>query len=225
MPLFTTRLRRASGSRRGALLPLLLSLVVLAVGATGCAPTQTQQTQQPQATQQPSASASPTATALIVDGVPFKVITDPTFGFHLEIPAAMTENGSQQNPSDGGGVTTWNGTYPTAQDALDISVSTATKGLPAQSCATGKPITIGSGLPGYEEDVFAEPTPVPQPNSGASTSSVVATVVVHGLFVAIRLDGTPPNDTFMDRYGPIWQHMLASFTPGAFTNPGNPCGG
>lgn len=214
----------SGGVQRATL--LALSLVFLVTGATGCALPQTQarQSQQPQATQPPSASASTTATAIVVDGVPFKTITDPTFGFRLDIPASMTQNGSQPNPSDGGGVSTWNGTLSTVQDIIDIEIDTATKGLPAQSCATGKPITIGQGLPGYEEDVFAAPTPIPQPNSGAITSSVIATVVVHGLFVAIRLDGSPPNDTFMERYGPLWRHMLTSFTPSAFASSGNPCG-
>ena len=213
-------LRRRGSCQRAAL--LTLSLAVLAAGFVGCALPQTH-AQSPQTTATPSASASPTATSIIVDGIPFQTITDPAFGFHLDIPASMTQNGSQPNPSDGGGVSTWNGTVPTIQEDLDIEIDTATKGLPAQSCATGKPITIGPGLPGYEEDAFAQPTPIPQPNSGAITSSVSASVVVHGLFVAVRLDGTPPNATFMDRYGAIWRHMLASFSPGAFTSSGNPC--
>jgi hypothetical protein len=224
MPRLLRRVPQPGSYRRAAL--LILSLAALAAGATGCAlpQAQAQRTRQPQATQPPPASANPTATAIIVGGIPFQTITDPTFGFRLDIPASMTQNGSQQNSSDGGGVSTWNGTLPTVQEALDIEIDTATEGLPAQSCATGKPITIGPGLPGYEQDVFAQPTPIPQPNSGAITASVIATVVVHGLFVAIRLDGSPPNGTFMDRYGAIWRHMLASFRPGAFVSAGNPCG-
>lgn len=213
------RQRKRNNYRRVAL--LTVSFMLLVVGVTGCGLTQAQQ---PQATQAPTAAASATATANVVDGISFKTITDPTFGFHLDIPADMVENGSQQNPTDGGGITAFNGTYPTAQDALGLQISTATNGLPSGSCNSGTPITVGSGLPGYEQDIFAQPTPVPQHNSGAVTSSVVATVVANGLFVAIRLDGIPPDDTFMQRYGAIWRHILASFTPGAFVNPHTPCG-
>lgn len=219
MPLRMTRPRRLNRYRRLAL--LTVSLTLLLAGVTGCGLTQTQQ---PQATQAPTVAASATAAANVVDGISFKTITDPTFGFHLDIPADMVENGSQPDPTDGGGITAFNGAYPTAQDALGLQISTATNGLPSGSCNSGTPITVGSGLRGYEQDIFAQPTPVPQPNSGAVTSSVVATVVANGLFVAIRLNGMPPDDTFMQRYGVIWQHILASFTPGTFVNPRSPCG-
>ncbi len=222
MPRIMTCMRRLGSHRRLAL--LTVSLTLLLAGVTACGPVQTQNTQPQQPTQTPAAVASATATVILVDGTPFKTYADPTFGFHLDIPATMVVNGSQPDPSDGGGITAFNGTYPTAQDALVLQISTATTGLPAASCNAGTPITIGSGLPGYEQDIFAQPTPVPQPNSGAVTSSVLATVVVNGLFVAIRLDGIPPDDTFMQRYGAIWRHILTSFTPGAFVNPRNPCG-
>ncbi len=176
-----------------------------------------------------TAPAVTTPSPVTVDGVTYQRYTDPTFGFSLEIPSVLTENGSQANPSSGGGISAWNAAYPTAQDALELYITTATKGIDPKICQMGEPITIGSGLKGYQQDIFSEPTPVPMPNSGAPPNSQVsASVVENGVWVSINLTGMPPADTFMQRYGSIWHEMLASFTPGTSANPGatnNPCAG
>lgn len=204
--------RRWRASRRGWLASLLGLASLLAL--VGCAVAPGTPT---------TASPSPTATPIVVDGVRFQTISDPTFGFHLDIPANMVHNGTQPNASDGGVISAWNGYYPTPDDAIEVYVVTATSGVSPADCAAGAPITIGPGLPGYEQDWFAQPLPTPPPNGAAENWQVSASLVSNGVYISIELLGLPPDATFMQRYGAIWSHMLASFTPGPNTRAGNPC--
>lgn len=210
-----------------------LALVVpLLVALASCGTTSASVSQAGRATSATPLATLPARTTMPfvnVDNIVYAPYTDPTFGFSLDIPTFLGVNGSQPDPTDGGGITAWNGTYPDAQSSIALYIATATKGIDPRMCQMGTPITIGPGLKGYEQDIFAGPTPAPMPNSGgASNAQVSASVVENGVWVSIDLRGMPPADTFIQRYGAIWHELLSSFTPGTSANPdatNNPCAG
>lgn len=74
--------------------------------------------------------------------------------------------------------------------------------------AGGTPITIGAGIRAYQQ------TNVPPDLNGpaAPYPYVRVSLVSGGVAIRIELQGQGAPETFFARYGPIWQHMLASFT-------------
>jgi hypothetical protein len=62
--------------------------------------------------------------------------------------------------------------------------------------------------------------------SSLSPPSVDVRVVLGGLAINIVLQGQDPASTFIDRYGGLWKHILASFTVVHQPDPKamNPCG-
>ncbi len=73
--------------------------------------------------------------------------------------------------------------------------------------AGGTPITIGAGIRAYQQ------TNVPPDLNGpaAPYPYVRVSLVSGGAAIRIELQGQGAPETFFARYGPIWQHMLASF--------------
>ncbi|HLY29744.1 MAG TPA: hypothetical protein VKQ36_01830 [Ktedonobacterales bacterium] len=163
---------------------------------------------------------SATATPHTVDGVQYMTYTDPTYGFQIDLPAYLDQV-IQPNIGSGGSVTTmWSNVFATQDEVVGVDITTKLVATKTITCQTGRPITVGPGLPGCEIDTYLQPTPPPIQNSGTpGTNSVSAEFIANGVEIGIMLGGDPPVATFLQRYGAIWQHMLASFKPGPPVTP------
>lgn len=82
---------------------------------------------------------------------------------------------------------------------------------PGQCQLQGTPIAVGSGITGYRDDTFAHPPP-----SGMGAAGGWMSFVTGGLYVNLWLSANPEGETqgqYWATFGPVWQHMLASFVP------------
>ncbi len=171
-------------------------------------------------------SATPTPTPIVVDGVTYTTVTDAMFGFQIDLPVELKHQQTLSEPATGGDFNAWTGTLPGAVGEVDVRFGGNTTGVYANQCPQAIPdattVTVGSGLTGYQTENLLTATPPPQAASGGPLLSVG--FVAKGVVIGMTLDGTPPGDTFMQRDGGIWQHMLASFKPGSYVNATPPCG-
>ena len=215
-------------SRHCRTIGLLTGLTLLVTLLAGCAlsttrtPAVTAAT--PTATAQPTATASPTAAPFFVDGKAYQRVTDSMSGYSFAIPADAQY--LRTNPLPLGVVgdsVTWSDGDANLSNGLDVDFGSAT-GDAAPECPQAISDTtivdVGSGIKGYQRNnlvigpgVFAVPT-------------IRVSFVVHGVVVDIQLDPVTHGDmsNLVERYGPIWQEMLASFQPGTVVNPTPPCG-
>jgi len=144
---------------------------------------------------------------------------DATYGFVAQFPTNATINAA---PAQGTTrLTSWRFVNP--QDAADTATLEVTATTQANTglCSqytSGKPVTVAGGVTGYQQD-----------NLSASSSSTtaqpqVAVVIVHGgLLTIITLTGQSPASTFMQRWGAVWSHILATFQPGVGPIGAQPC--
>lgn len=183
----------------------------------------------------PLPTTAPTATPAAPVG--WQVVTDPMYGFSLQLPTAFGQSDHESNVSGPGDFTQWMCQCAPAQlpplqaslaglNEIDIeattSVPTPGPGDP-NLCTQGTPVPVGRGLTGYEIDTLAPP---PSNPTGAGLSGIpnaAVSVASGGVFITIRILGTPPGSTFLARYGPTWRHMLASFVPGPGLSNSHPC--
>ena len=195
--------------------PVLLLLALLALTLTGCATGSTGGQSSGTAT----VSASPTATAIIVDGVRYQRVTDTMFGFQLDIPADATHTQSQTLSQTNGDSNQWDNA-----SGREIIFGGATTGIYPNQCPQvilgAKVVTVGPGITGYQQDTL---TVGSHPSGGVGGPSISVEFVSNGSLISFSLAGPMPRDTFLQRYGAIWQHMLASFTPGSYVNPHPVC--
>lgn len=185
------------------------------------------------------AGAVPTSTAARDTATPtsqaqseWSTYTNPHYGFRLDVPAILTMTLDQTAPDQTfSGQWQYNlaaGPAPVSQAVFAetvVDVFASTQG--SRPCTQGSPTTIGSGVHAYIGDTFGTPTPIPG-HGAAGPPQLFANVAVHGLYIGISLSGSDTatyasRDAFLARYGAIWQSILASFTPGAFSSPTNPC--
>ncbi len=110
-----------------------------------------------------------------------------------------------------------------ADKTLQVLITTTTGAFPGPAfCSEGTAITVGPGIHARQVEHFTVPaTQTPgssgprQPTLGNGLISVSAQFVSGGVAIYLQLAGTPPASTFFNRYGATWNHMLASFKPGA----------
>jgi hypothetical protein len=88
------------------------------------------------------------------------------------------------------------------------------------NCRSGTRITVGPSITGYQTEGFSV---TPTPGGCSSGSNVNAFWIANGVCYDLSMGGQPPDDTFMSRYGSIWQHMLASFVPAPAEPGGTTC--
>ena len=156
--------------------------------------------------------------------------TFPAYGFRLDIPSVLTpqhalliNNGSGETVDwiyQGAAVASLMGR--TASETT-VRVEYATAMFDTDLCPHGgTAMTIGSGVHAYQE---TNVPPSPNGPTGA-TPYVRVSLVVGGVAIRIELDGQGAPATFLARYGPIWEHMLASFTAFPPLQPlsSHPCG-
>ncbi len=168
-----------------------------------------------------------TPTPIVIDGVAFMTVSDAMFGFRLDIPQRLQKLQAVPEPSTGGDFNLWQGQYPDPLGSIDIRFGGDTSGLYPNQCPQGipdaTPVIVGAGITGYQvNNLNISGTPPPGGSYGPPEISV--TFLVKGVVIGFSLGGIPPYYTFMQRYGPIWRHMLASFTPGKYVNPHPICG-
>lgn len=174
-------------------------------------------------------SATPTPTPIVVDGVTYMTVTDAMFGFSIDIPTGMRKVNVEALPSTGGDVVTWSGTVPTSSDTIGVGYGGASTGLYPNECPQGLPeataVPVGHGITGYETNNLTLPS-TPPPGGQGTPPSITVTFLSQGVVINFGLSATSPYGyaAFMQRYGSIWQHMLASFKPGSYVNATPLCG-
>lgn len=181
----------------------------------------------PTATSQPTATVAPTATPFFVNGKAYQRVTDSMSGYSFAIPADAQY--LRTNPLPLGVVgdsVTWSDADSNLLNGLDIDFSAAT-GYAAPQCPQAIPdatvVDVGSGIKGYQSGSLMIGPP---PQGEIAIPKISVSFVLHGVVVDIQLDPATHGDmsNLEERYGPIWQEMLASFQPGTFVNPTPPCG-
>ena len=210
------------------LLTGLTLLVTLLVGCSQSTPsTPVAAAPTPTATSQPTATASPTAAPFFVDGKAYQRVTDSMSGYSFAIPADAQY--LRTNPLPLGVVgdsVTWSDADSNLSNGLDVDFGSAT-GDAAPQCPQAIPdttiVTVGSGIKGYQTGNLVIG---PAPQGAFAVPKIRVSFVVHGVVVDIQLDPVTHGDmsNLVERYGPIWQEMLASFQPGTVVNPTPPCG-
>lgn len=186
-----------------------------------------------------TASASPTATmppAPTATPAPdWQAYTDPRFGFKVAIPAALWVDPSMQPPQQSSTdsfvqfVYHDTGSRQTSQLAslfyLTGGVNVYASTAPTRCQLQGTSVRVGDGITGYRFDNFTQPAA-----AGATVPGGSVSFVTGGLYVNIFLS---PSSSFLTAngegqywtsYGPVWQHILASFIPGPAIAGGRPCG-
>ena len=145
---------------------------------------------------------------------------DPHYGFVTQYPNDSTFDSppSQGLTSDDG----WTITNPRdAASSANLEVS-ASPQPGASLCAqytAGKPVTVGGDITGYQQDNLSASAP-----PGAAGRPQVTVLFAHaGLFYIITLTGSAPANTFMQRWGDVWSHVLATFQPGQGPAGAKPC--
>lgn len=141
--------------------------------------------------------------------------TFPTYGFRVDVPAVLTPHHAILINGGSGEAISWY--YEQAplgsalrQAAADSSVliQYSTTITDTNICPLrGVPITIGGGVAARQE------TNIPLAGSGPlpAVPYVRVSLVAGGVAVRIQMAGTAPADTFLARYGAIWQRLLATF--------------
>jgi hypothetical protein len=190
----------------------------------------TLRTSAPTAEPTPTASLpAATATAKPTDA-DWHTYSYPTYGFSVAIPTVLSPQHSLLINNGTGEKTDW--VYqgaalhsPLATTAAEtiVVVQYSTVIVEANLCPSGgKPITVGPGIPAEEM------ANVPPDSNGPAASQpyVRVNVVTQGVAIQIELIGQGDPATFVSRYGPLWQYMLASFATFAPFQPlgTHPCG-
>jgi hypothetical protein len=236
------------GSCQGAIrltggIALLLTAVVSVVVLGACLSSlvvgfvrQVAVTSAPEASPSPSivrkATPTPTATSAPSLSTPdWRIVRESEFGFRLDIPGALgSPHGFFINGTSGQGFDLSYYGAPLA-DALQrletethMEVLFSTAITDQNICpSSGTLVTVGPGISGRQQtDVPPTPTGPSQPYP-----YVMVSLVFHG--VAIRLQLSAPQadpQTFLTRYGGLWQHVLASVSavPGGPGDTNHPCG-
>lgn len=194
--------------------PTLLLLALLTVVITGCA------TNSAAGQSSGTATASPTTTPIIVNGVRYQRVTDKMFGFQLDIPAEVTHIESNTVSQTNGDYNLWD-----TVSGLGITFGGATTGIYPNQCPQAIPdakaVIVGSGITGYQQDTLSPPGP--HPSGSVPSPSISVTFLSDGNLISFTLADTGQRNTFLQRNGAIWAHMLASFTPGSYVNPHPVC--
>jgi hypothetical protein len=195
-------------------------------------------------TSAPSAASSPTVvhhvtptmvpTAATVASSPtpdWRVFTDSTYGFHVDYPGALgASHGFFINSTSGEGFDLAYQGAP-VEDALQrLETETEMEYLysihitDTNICPRGgTAVTVGPGITGQQQtDVPPTPTGPSQP-----FPYVMVSFVFHGVAIRIQLSAPQADpQTFLTRYGGLWQHVLASVAavPGGPGDSNHPCG-
>lgn len=145
---------------------------------------------------------------------------DATYGFVIGFPTNAT---IYEAPQQGAArLVSMRFANPSGADEATLEV-TATTQANASICAhytAGKRVVLADGATGYQQDNLTDAT-----SSSGSGLPQIALVVVHsGLLSIITLSGSAPANTFMQRWGSVWSHVLATFQPGQGPAGANPCG-
>ncbi len=202
-----------------------LAPLCLAIALVGCAPTAGAGATSGGATRIPaSATAVSTVSGASSNTAApgWSSYRDPQYGFVTQYPNdAMFNASPPQGPSSDDG---WVITDPqNASSSARLEV-TATTQPGASLCAqytAGKPVRVAGDITGYQQDNLSAPTPPP----GAASLPGVTVLFLHGdLFYIISLTGSAPANTFMQRWGGVWDHVLATFQPGQGPATAKPCG-
>lgn len=158
--------------------------------------------------------AQPTRTVATLGGsAPWYTWTEPSYGYQLDLPGYVAPESTTAFGAQGEGFS-WQTPQIGSQQISQITVQSATQ-IHSSDCVQGKPITVGSGTPGVENDTFIL-TGTPPPNAGAPGSTIIAAFSSNGVYVVIRMQAAPQSgQTFQQEYGDTWRHILASFKPGA----------
>ena len=175
---------------------LLLLVICLVLTSCGAASTATMPVAQ--ATSAPTVTPSPTP-------VPQWQSVGEN-GFYLEIPGYLVFDPLRSQASSSLSV------YDTIDSATTVSLDTV--GTPAIGLCAGTPTTIGNGISAYENDQFVVPTPTPPQGGSPTILFYQVSLVTAGIGISIRLSWTTIDaQKFRQMFGPIWKHMLTSFTP------------
>ncbi len=201
-----------AGGARALVVTLCLSLALIGCAASGGAASG------PTPTRTSAASGEASGTA------GWSSYRDPTYGFVVEYPRGATTLGA--TATGGASLASWRIANPQDGDDATLEV-TATTQASAGVCAhytDGKPVTLAGGVTGYEQDNLSDP----MPTSAASQPQIqpqVAVIVLHsGLLTIITLTGQGQPSTFAQRWGGVWDHILATFQPGQGPASAQPCG-
>lgn len=235
-PVPARRVRSSTGVVVAAVAAVaLLALVVVlarafnaaALGLLAGAPTVTSGQALP-ATRGPSQAATGTAPdAATADWTSY---VNQTYGFRLDLPAALASNhGFFINDASGQGFDMAYNNAPLttplqrlqAQTVVEVLYSTAITDRDICPDA-GAPVTLGASIPGRQQS-----NAPPLLNGPAADAPYVnASVAQGGVAIRFELRGQPPAETFTARYGDLWRHMLASFAPvsGGPVYATHPCG-
>lgn len=174
-------------------------------------------------------TAEATATALPPSDWRSEVHAGANYRFQIDMPAMLTcSHGFFINNFSGQGCDYTYSGVP-AQTALQhveletqVELLSSTEITDRNICPQGgTQVRVGTGantLTGWERDDVSTTT---------SDGTVTLNLVVHGTPIQLSLEGFGGQpQPFFDRYGPIWHHMLASFTllPSPVTQSVHPCG-
>jgi hypothetical protein len=184
--------------------------LALALSLIGCA-----------ASGRAASAPTPTRTSAASGVAGWSSYRDPADGFVVEYPRGATALGATVTGANS--LASWR--IANLQDGADNATLavTATTQANAGVCAhysDGKPVTLGGGVIGYEQDNLGDPTP-----TNAASQPQIAVIALHGgLLTIITLSGQGQPNTFMQRWGSIWDHILATFQPGQGPAGAQPCG-
>lgn len=202
-----------------------LALLCACLCLAACAPLAT--TTAATATASPTPTPPPTATP----APEWVVYTDPKYGFKIAVPAALWADPQLQPPPQSGssyvqyiyrgmenGQTSPVGILFAPIDGLALYASTT----PAQCDLHGTSVRVGAGITGYQSDTFTNPPT----GTGAYAPGGSVSFVTGGLYVSIFVGAntTHSKSDYWTTFGPVWQHMLASFVPGPAIPGAHPCG-
>jgi hypothetical protein len=160
----------------------------------------------------------PTPTVGTVGGsAPWYTWTDDIYGFQLDIPGYVAPD-SYNSFGVGGEEWVWSiptNTSPGPHQIISIAVDAATT-VHASDCVQGRSIAVGSGIPGVEDDSFI-PSGTPPPGASPGPWSMRAGFSSDGVYIVVRLATRIVYglSVWQQAYGTTWQHILASFKPGA----------
>jgi hypothetical protein len=127
-------------------------------------------------------------------------------GFRLDVPSILTSWRYV------GGPTSSALRWEMLQTTVIIAYSTQITDYNLCHAQGATPMTMGSGIPAWQEtDALPNPS-----GPSAIYGYARASLVLNGEAIQIQLEAPAPVDTFFARYGTIWQHMVASF--GALPN-------
>ncbi|HET9111921.1 MAG TPA: hypothetical protein VFN78_13915 [Ktedonobacterales bacterium] len=193
---------------------LLLAMALVGCGGSGA----TTVTYAPTPTWQAAAGAPGVTTATTPGWSQYR---DPSYGFVIGFPTnASINEGPQQGATR---LVSWRlASQPGGADEATLEV-TATTQANASLCAhytAGTTVALADGVTGYQQDNLAAATSA----NGSGQPQVVLVVVHKGLLSIITLSGSTPANTFMQRWGSVWSHVLATFQPGQGPAGAKPCG-